>query len=83
MDLNKLKIGISGLDILSKFVTQRNQEKKEGIPIIPTISFKDIVKKIGKDFPTQAKVTDLAYAEETMGKDINQIKIIGKEGNDR
>lgn len=84
MDLNKVKIGMEALKIAPKFISERKQEKEEGIPIIPKITFKDILSKISKEFPTSTKLTDLAYATNMDTKlQTNQIETITKEEEDR
>ena len=63
IDLNKVKIGMKTLKILPEFISERKEEKQEGMPLIPPISFKDIFAKTSKEFPLSANVTDLTCVE--------------------
>lgn len=84
IDLNKLKLGIETLKILPKFIAERKQEKKEGVPLISKISFKDIFAKISKEFPTSTRVTDLDCVQNMMPDhhQANQIETVNKEAKE-
>lgn len=84
IDLNKLKIGIESLKILPEFISERKQEKEDGMPLIPKITFKDIFEKISKEFPTSTRVADLACVPNMIpSKQINQTQAITKESEER
>ena len=84
IDLNKLKMGMDALKIVPEFLSERKQEKKEGMSLIPKISFKDIFSKISRQFPISTTVTDLAYVENIMSnKQMAQTQFINKEGEER
>lgn len=84
IDLNTLKIGIDSLKIIPQFLSERKQEKEDGVPIIKTISFKDIFRKISKDFPISTRVSDLACVQNMVpNHENNLIETEIKEGDDR
>ena len=84
IDLNKLKLGVDSLKILPQFISERRQEKQDGMPLVPRITFRDILGKISKGFPTTTRITDLDMVH-TMAPNgpVAQIEPNPKELEDR
>lgn len=49
IDFNKIKLGVSSLSGIKSFLMQRHIEKEEGLPLVQSINFKGIIKKISKE----------------------------------